>query len=124
MVKLRLKRLGKKFQPVYRIVAIQSRTKREGESLEELGFYSSITKELKLNKERLEYWLSVGAQATNTVERLMIKGGIIKDTKAKKNFKKEAGQKSKDRAAKAEEKKGAKVAKPEVSSEVNATEEK
>lgn len=71
MVKIRLKRLGYKKNPSYRIVAIDSRSKREGAPIEELGFYNPKTKEMKLNVERAKTRLSQGAQASETVMYLI-----------------------------------------------------
>ncbi|MCA9385181.1 30S ribosomal protein S16 [Candidatus Dojkabacteria bacterium] len=104
VVKLRLKRQGKKFQPHYRIVAVKARTKRDGESLEDLGHYSPMSKELVINKDRVEYWLGVGAQPTDTVKGLLIKEGIVKKDKNTKVYNKPPKQKSQERAAAAEEK--------------------
>lgn len=71
MIKLRLKRLGYKKNPSYRIIAIDSRCKREGAPVEELGFYNPKTKEMKLNVERAKARLAQGAQATETVNYLI-----------------------------------------------------
>ncbi len=71
MVKIRLKRLGYKKNPSYRIVAIDSRSKREGAPIEELGYYNPKTKEMKLNVERAKSRLSQGAQASETVMYLI-----------------------------------------------------
>ncbi len=71
VVKIRLKRLGYKKNPTYRIVVIDSRDKREGAPIEELGHYNPKTKEMKLNKESAENWIKKGAQATETVQYLI-----------------------------------------------------
>lgn len=71
MVKIRLKRLGYKKNPSYRIVVIDSRDKREGAPIEELGHYNPKTKEMKLNKESALNWIKKGAQATETVQYLI-----------------------------------------------------
>lgn len=117
MVKLRLKRLGRKFTPHYRIVAIQARTKREGKTLEDLGHYSPITKEIVLKKDRIEYWLSVGAQPTDTVKGLLIKEEIVKADKYKKTYSKTAKKKSQERS---QQKEDAKKAAAEASKEAEA----
>ncbi|MFS8835966.1 30S ribosomal protein S16, partial [Synechococcus sp. WC101] len=62
MVKLRLKRYGKRRQPTYRIVAIESKARREGRPLEELGYYNPRTKETVLETAGLLKWLRCGAQ--------------------------------------------------------------
>ena len=67
MIKLRLKRLGYKKNPSYRIIAIDARAKREGAAVEELGYYNPKTKEMKLNVERAKARIAQGAQPTETV---------------------------------------------------------
>ena len=71
MLKIRLKRLGAKKAPSYRIIVINSTTKREGKPIEELGHYNPKTKEMKLNKASAEAWISKGAQPTDTVKYLI-----------------------------------------------------
>ncbi len=70
MVKIRLKRMGKRKQPYYRIVVIDSRRSRDGKYIESVGHYNPRDKKLIVNKERVEYWLSKGAQPSNTASRL------------------------------------------------------
>lgn len=71
MVKIRLKRLGYKKNPSYRIVAIDSRAKREGAPIEELGYYNPKTKEMKFNAARAKERIAQGAQASETVMYLI-----------------------------------------------------
>lgn len=71
MLKIRLKRLGAKRNPLYRIIVINGREKREGRPIEELGFYNPKRKELKLDKEKISEWLKNGAQPTETVQYLI-----------------------------------------------------
>ncbi len=71
MLKIRLKRLGAKKAPSYRVIVINSTTKREGKPIEELGHYNPKTKEMKLNKESALAWISKGAQPTDTVKYLI-----------------------------------------------------
>ncbi len=71
MVKIRLKRLGYKKNPSYRIIVIDSRSKREGAPIEELGYYNPKSKEMKLNVERARTRIAQGAQATQTVMYLI-----------------------------------------------------
>ena len=71
MVKIRLRRMGMKKTPHYRVVVINSREKREGRPIEELGFYNPKTKEMKLNKESALEWIKKGAQPTDTVKYLI-----------------------------------------------------
>lgn len=72
MIKIRLARVGTKNQPKYRIVAIDEQIKRNGKFLEILGSYNPTVKpaEVKLNQERIDYWVGVGAQTTPAVEKL------------------------------------------------------
>ncbi|KAA3612227.1 MAG: 30S ribosomal protein S16 [Calditrichaeota bacterium] len=78
-VRLRLRRMGKKKQPFYRIVAIDSRVKRDGKYLENLGTYNPIKDptELTLNAERALHWLGVGAQPSDTVRTLLRRTGVM-----------------------------------------------
>lgn len=71
MLKIRLKRLGAKKAPSYRIIVINSTTKREGKPIQELGFYNPKTKEMRLDKATAESWISKGAQPTETVAYLI-----------------------------------------------------
>ena len=77
-VKLRLTRMGAKKRPTYRIVASDSRTKRDGEYLELIGTYNPIAKETKINEEIALKWLRTGAQPSDTVKNLLSKAGIMK----------------------------------------------
>ena len=77
MIKLRLKKYGRKGQPCYRIVAMDSRTKRDGASIEELGFYNPMTDETHLKFERIQARLKDGAQPTETVHNIFVKAKIF-----------------------------------------------
>ena len=79
-VKLRLKRMGAKKRPFYRIVAADSRSKRDGKVIEEIGYYNPITEpaEIKIDQELAQKWLSTGAIPTDTVRALFKKQGILK----------------------------------------------
>ena len=74
-VKIRLTRIGKRGQPIYRIIAIDESKKRDGKYLENLGLYNPTTNpvEFKIDKERLNYWLSKGAIPSETVNNLIKK---------------------------------------------------
>ena len=78
-VKIRLARFGKKKAPIYRIIAADSKTARDAKNLEALGLYDPGLDPIKLelNQERISYWLSVGAQPTETVSRLLASQGLI-----------------------------------------------
>ena len=71
MLKIRLKRLGMKKTPTYRIIVINSTTKREGRPIEELGHYNPKTKVMQFDKAKAEEWISKGAQPTETVAYLL-----------------------------------------------------
>lgn len=73
-VAIRLRRMGKKLNPFYRIVAIDSSRRSKGKPLEELGYYNpKIKKQLSINKERVDYWIKNGALVSETVNSLLKK---------------------------------------------------
>nr|YP_010544688.1 ribosomal protein S16 [Plantago lanceolata]QWL17277.1 ribosomal protein S16 [Plantago lanceolata]UYG22706.1 ribosomal protein S16 [Plantago lanceolata] len=78
MVKLRLKRCGRKQRAVYRIVAIDVRSRREGKDLRRVGFYDPIKNQTYLNVPVILYFLEIGAQPTVTVHNLLKKSEIFK----------------------------------------------
>ncbi len=91
-VKLRLRRMGKKKQPIYKIVAADSRSPRDGKFLEAVGIYNPLTKPhtIELKEERVNYWLDNGAQPTNTVKSLFNQKGInLKRDLVKRKFSEE-----------------------------------
>jgi len=70
-VKIRLSRIGKKHVPMYRVVAVDERKKRDGAYLEDLGTYDARAKVfVSLAPDRIEYWMSVGAQPTDVVKKI------------------------------------------------------
>ena len=75
MVKIRLRRVGAKKAPFYRIVVADSRAPRDGRFIEELGTYNPAAdgEKLKVNMDRVQYWIANGAQPTDTVRGLMKK---------------------------------------------------
>jgi small subunit ribosomal protein S16 len=77
-VKLRLRRIGKKKQPMYKVVAADSRAPRDGKFLESIGLYNPLTNPhtLEIKEDRVLYWLGVGAQPTDTVMSLLRQKGI------------------------------------------------
>lgn len=79
VVKIRLKRLGKKRNPVYRVVVQDSRVQRDGKTIDELGQYGPKEDPVlfKVDEEKVKQWLSKGAQPTDTVARLLGDAGII-----------------------------------------------
>ncbi len=119
MVKIRLKRLGYKKNPSYRIVAIDSREKREGAPIEELGYYNPKTKEMKFNVSRAKERLAQGAQASETVMYLINNA----NEDGSLNYKKTETKKlSKKAQAKLEEAKAAEAQKAEAAAETQESE--
>ena len=78
-VKLRLRRMGKKKQPVYKLVAADARSPRDGKFIEAVGLYNPLTEPhtFEIKEDRVLYWLNVGAQPTSTVKSLLRQKGII-----------------------------------------------
>nr|WOC91542.1 ribosomal protein S16 [Utricularia longifolia] len=79
MLKLRLKRCGRKQRAVYRIVAIDVRSRREGRDLRKVGFYYPIQNQIYLNVPLILYFLEKGAQPTATVQNLLTKAEVFKE---------------------------------------------
>ncbi|HEX7358291.1 MAG TPA: 30S ribosomal protein S16 [Ignavibacteriaceae bacterium] len=77
-VKLRLRRMGKKKQPIYKVVAADARSPRDGKFLEAVGIYNPLTNPhtIDLKEDRVNYWLDNGAQPTDTVKSLLSQTGI------------------------------------------------
>jgi len=88
MVRIRLKRFGRTHHPEYRLCAMDARSPRDGRPIEELGYYHPCNKnedeQVKLNTERIAYWLSVGAQPSETAASLIKKAGVELPGKKKK----------------------------------------
>ena len=79
MVKIRLRRMGMKKAPFYRVVVADSRYPRDGRFIEEIGYYNPTTNpaEVKIDAEKANEWLKKGAQPTDTVKSLLKKSGIV-----------------------------------------------
>ena len=79
-VRIRLKRVGAKKRPFYRIIVADSRSPRDGAFIAELGYYNPTTEPvtLSINAEKAESWLKKGAQPSDTVKALLAKAGIVK----------------------------------------------
>lgn len=79
MVKIRLKRMGAKRSPFYRVVVADSRNQRDGKAIAEIGYYNPMTEpvDLKIDAEQAQKWLSTGAQPTDTARALLKKAGVI-----------------------------------------------
>ena len=78
-VKMRLRRLGAKKAPFYRVIVADSRSPRDGRFIEEIGYYNPLTEpaEIKIDAEKAQQWIKNGAQPTDTVRALLKKSGII-----------------------------------------------
>ena len=78
-VKMRLRRLGAKKAPFYRVIVADSRSPRDGRFIEEIGYYNPLTNpaEIKIDSEKAKKWISNGAQPTETVKSLLKKSGIV-----------------------------------------------
>ncbi len=81
MVKIRLRRMGAKKRPSYRIVVADSRSPRDGKFIEVIGLYDPLTDPatVRLNEERAKHWISVGAKPTETVRDILRKAGLVGD---------------------------------------------
>ena len=79
MVKMRLRRMGAKKAPFYRVVVADSRYPRDGRFIEEIGYYNPTTEpsEIKIDADKAKDWLAKGAQPTETVKSLLKKSGIV-----------------------------------------------
>lgn len=79
MVKIRLRRMGAKKAPFYRIVVADSRYPRDGRFIEQLGTYNPLTEptEVKIDAERAQAWIKTGAQPTETVKRLLKQANVL-----------------------------------------------
>lgn len=77
MLKLRLKRTGRKRSPSYRLVIMENTFRRDGRSIDEVGYYDPISKKYKFDAEKIKKWLTYGVQPTQTVFNLLKKAGII-----------------------------------------------
>ena len=80
MVKIRLKRVGAKKQPSYRIIVADARSPRDGRFIEQIGFYNPLSNpvDIRIDAEKAHKWLSNGAQPTETVKSLLKKAEILK----------------------------------------------
>lgn len=130
-MKIRLARGGSKKRPFYRIVAADSRMPRDGRFIEKLGTYNPLLpkdseERVKMNMERIQYWLGQGAQPTDRIARMLEAAGVKEKTERNNPQKGEPGQKAKDRAEEKAEKAAAPVeeaAVEEAPAEEAATEE-
>ena len=108
-MKIRLARAGSKKRPFYRIVAADSRMPRDGRFIEKLGTYNPLLpkdseERVKMDMERVSYWLGQGAQPTDRIARMLEAAGHAEKTERSNPKKGEPGQKAKDRAEEKAEK--------------------
>ena len=104
-VKIRLKRMGKKFAPFYRVVVLDSRKKRDGRVIEEIGVYDPMQEPslIRIDSERVQYWLGVGAQPSDAVYKLIKITGDYHQFKGLKGVESTLKVKDADAAAVAKE---------------------
>jgi len=123
-IKIRLARGGSKKRPFYRIVAADSRMPRDGRYIEKLGTYNPLLpkdseERVKMDMERVQYWLGQGAQPTDRISRMLEAAGVLEKKERSNPQKGEPGAKAKERA----EEKAAKAAEaPEAEAEAPAEE--
>ena len=128
-MKIRLARGGSKKRPFYRIVAADSRMPRDGRFIEKLGTYNPLLpkdseERVKMNLERVQYWMDQGAQPTDRISRFLEAAGVVEKKERNNPQKAEPGQKAKDRAEeKAEKAKAAEEAAAEPVEEEAPAEE-
>ena len=77
MLKLRLKRIGRKRYPTYRLVVMENTCRRDGRPIDEVGYYDPMTKKYKFDTEKIQQWLSYGVKPTETVFQLLKKADIV-----------------------------------------------
>ena len=79
-VNIRLRRMGAKKAPFYRVVVADSRSPRDGRFIEEIGYYNPVSEpaQIKINEEKANKWLQNGAQPTDVVKKLFVKAGLNK----------------------------------------------
>ena len=76
-VKMRLRRMGAKKAPTYRVIIADSRSPRDGRFIEEIGYFNPKSEELKIDAEKAKKWIANGAQPTDTVKSLLKKSNIV-----------------------------------------------
>ncbi len=118
MLMIRYQIVGKKHDHSFRIILTEKRTSPHGKMQERLGFYNPKTKEVKLEKERISYWIGKGAQASDPIWNLLVKNGVVKG--AKRYI---PSAQYKPKAAVVEEKKEEVLAKTEMPAEEAASAE-
>ncbi|MBQ8330893.1 MAG: 30S ribosomal protein S16 [Clostridia bacterium] len=76
-VKMRLRRMGAKKAPTYRVIIADSRSPRDGRFIEEIGYFNPMSDEIKIDAEKAKAWIANGAQPTDTVKALLKKSNIV-----------------------------------------------
>ena len=105
MLVIRFLRTGKKNQPSFKLVVVEkTRSSTSGRFVQELGFYNPLTKEKVLKRDRIKYWLSIGAQPSDTVHNLLVSEKIIEREKIPKHKKQKSEKEKVVPAAPVEEK--------------------
>ena len=122
MVRIRLRRTGKKKQPSYRVVVADSESPRDGRFIENIGFYNPRTDPptIEIKEDRAQYWLSQGAQPSDAVARLLRKKGVLQGPEAAKGG--EATEATPEPTAEAEEVESTTEATPEPTAEAEEVE--
>lgn len=77
MLKLRLKRIGRKRLPAYRLVVMETKTRRDGRPVDEVGYYDPLTKNYNFDFNKIKHWLNYGVKPTKTVLNLLKKAEIV-----------------------------------------------
>ena len=99
MLKIRLQRVGRRNNPSYRVIVIDSRAAaKKGRPVELLGTYDTLRKQVDLKKERINHWVSVGAQVSDTVHNILLTNGVIEGVKRNTLPKKQPIPKNEDDA--------------------------
>lgn len=92
MLAIRFQRVGKRHQPSCRLVVVERRSKLSGPPIEYMGHYNPSTKDGEIDKERILYWLGIGAQPTLTVHNFLVRRGVIKGSKIPVPMKRDKGE--------------------------------
>ncbi len=86
MLTIKLKRIGRKHQPSFRVIVTpRGQGGPKGKPVEELGWMNPLLKKFSLNKERIQYWMQQGAQPSSTVYNMLVKSGIVQGSKKAKH---------------------------------------
>ena len=104
MLKIKFKRIGKKHQASFRVIVDEKRHKMSGRNVEDVGWYDPRSKKSEVNKERILYWLGVGAKPTDTVWNFFVSAGVVSGKKRPANASKKVEMGNKKEEAPASEK--------------------